>query len=99
MEHGGVLFLPTMRCIHAMHAAGGGAVQCGWRLSLPVLDPAAVLTLAVFQQPGRSSRTSAVLRTGLLVKDAVRDAFSTTLQVGCTQLGSLCFRKGLLENC
>lgn len=60
---------------------GDGAAECGWRLSLPVLDPAAVLTLAVFQQPGRSMTASAVLRTGLLVKDAVRDAFSTTLQV------------------
>ncbi|KAL4424975.1 hypothetical protein ABPG77_002860 [Micractinium sp. CCAP 211/92] len=72
---------------------GGGAVQCGWRLSLPVLDPAAVLTLAVFQQPGRSSRTSAVLRTGLLVKDAVRDAFSTTLQtVGKLRVRLSCLR-------
>lgn len=63
-------------------------MQCGWQLCLPVLDPSAVLTLAVFQQPGRSGR-SAVLRTGLLVKDAVRDAFSNSLQVGgASQPGS-----------
>lgn len=80
-------------------AAGDGAAECGWRLSLPVLDPAAVLTLAVFQQPGRSMTASAVLRTGLLVKDAVRDAFSTTLQVGSTQLGSLRRGAGLLACC
>ena len=51
----------------------GGVAECGWSLSLPVLDPACLLSLAVFQQPSRADRSAspAVLRQGLRVRCTV----------------------------
>ncbi|PSC71573.1 pollen-specific SF21-like [Micractinium conductrix] len=62
-------------------SCSGGVAECGWSLSLPVLDPACLLSLAVFQQPSRADRSAspAVLRQGLRVRNAVIDAFTTTL--------------------
>lgn len=40
-------------------------MECGWQLSLPVLDPAAVLTLVLFQQ-SRGMRATERLRHGFL---------------------------------
>lgn len=47
----------------------GSEVACGWQLSLPVLDPAAILTLAVFQQ---SRGGKAKGRPGFLPNSAVQ---------------------------
>ena len=44
-------------------------MACGWQLSLPVLDPAAILTLAVFHQ---SRGAKAKGRPGFLPSTAVQ---------------------------
>ena len=49
----------------ALPLAGGSSVEYGWQLSLPVLDPCSVLTLAVFQQ-SRPKRGLDKARPGFL---------------------------------
>lgn len=60
-----------------LSSQGGNTFSCAWQLALPILDPSTILTLAVCQQPSRTQCSTAVLRPGLIVKDAVRDAFSS----------------------
>lgn len=59
----------------------GNTAACGWQLSLPVLDPAAILTLAVFQQ---SRGGKAKGRPGFLPASAVQ----VCDQTGSPQTGS-----------
>jgi hypothetical protein len=50
-------------CFGDRSPAGRTSAECGWRLSLPVLDPAALLTLALVQ-----STRSAKGQPGLLAQ-------------------------------
>lgn len=45
-------------------------MDCGWELSLPVLDPSSILTLAVFQQ-SRVKKGLDKARPGFLPPSAV----------------------------
>ena len=47
-------------------SAGKSEGACGWQLSLPVLDPSCLLTLAVFHQPSRGQRAPGQRRPGIL---------------------------------
>ncbi len=59
----------TTCAAHLCPLLTGNTAACGWHLSLPVLDPAAVLTLAVFQQ---SRGGKAKGRPGFLPASAVQ---------------------------
>jgi hypothetical protein len=58
----------------------GNTAACGWQLSLPVLDPAAVLTLAVFQQ---SRGGKAKGRPGFLPASAVQVVGKLRVRLSC----------------
>ena len=64
--------MPGPAQLSSFPSAGNSEGSCGWQLSIPVLDPSCLLTLAVFHQPARGQRAPGQRRPGILYNNPMQ---------------------------